>query len=386
MKNNIPLSLYIHIPWCVKKCPYCDFNSYSLSGTRFSSSHKIPETIETAYIEALRQDLEKDLPYVQGRKIQSIFFGGGTPSLFSAKSIGEILENCEKLLSFESNLEITLEANPGTVEHSYFKDYRLAGITRISLGAQSFQNDKLEKLGRIHKSNETEKALENIIQADFKSFNIDLMYGLPSQSLNDALFDLKSALSFDPPHLSWYHLTIEPNTIFHHQKPILPPEEFISNIEEAGRTILENHGLSAYEISAYCKINHRCQHNLNYWQFGDYLGIGAGAHGKITNSQMVSRYTKIRTPKDYLKAKENWTASYQNIPTADLPLEFMLNALRLTEGTSIEQFTTRTGLPVGSIAKPLNLAQSKNLLTLENQKIIPTVLGHQYLNTLIALF
>lgn len=378
MRVDVPLSLYIHIPWCVKKCPYCDFNSYAIAG----------ELPEKPYIEALIRDLKQDLSLVQGRPIKSIFFGGGTPSLFSPSSIGEILDKISADLHFEPHLEITLEANPGTVEHHDFRDYRSAGITRVSLGAQSFQDEKLQQLGRIHTQEETKRAIESILKANFKSFNIDIMYGLPNQTCEDALFDLKTALSFSPPHLSWYNLTIEPNTLFHHKKPPLPLDDTISNIEQSGLEYLAAHNLEQYEISAFSKPQHQCQHNLNYWQFGDYLGIGAGAHAKITDkTKTITRYWKTRYPKSYLEPDHSLLAGSQIITREETPLEFMLNALRLTAGISVQEFEIRTGLLITSIAAELEEAQTKGLLILTKDKHIKTtLLGRRFLNDLVALF
>lgn len=376
---QLPLSLYIHIPWCVKKCPYCDFNSYPIEA-------KLPEK---QYTDVLLRDLKQDLALIQGRTIKSIFLGGGTPSLFSPKGIGEILNKVSTYVDFAPNLEITLEANPGTIEHHAFSDYRSAGITRISLGAQSFQNEKLAQLGRIHTMAETKRAIESIVKANFESFNIDLMYGLPNQTLEDALFDLKTALSFSPPHLSWYNLTIEPNTIFHHKKPLLPPDETLADIEQTGLEYLAKHEFLQYEISAFSKSEHQCQHNLNYWQFGDYLGIGAGAHAKITDlkTHTITRYWKTRYPKSYLDPNHPLVAGSQIIATEEIPLEFMLNALRLTAGTSVFEFEMRTGLPIASIATQLQEAQSKGLLIItKNEDIKTTPLGKRFLNDLVALF
>ncbi len=379
MRADVPLSLYIHIPWCVKKCPYCDFNSYAITS----------ELPEKPYIAALGRDLKQDLPLVQGRSIKSIFFGGGTPSLFSPNRIGEILDKISADLHFEPHLEITLEANPGTVEHHDFRDYRQAGITRISLGAQSFQNEKLQQLGRIHTQEETKRAIAAILKSNFNSFNIDIMYGLPNQTCEDALFDLKTALSFSPPHLSWYNLTIEPNTLFHHKKPPLPLDDAIAAMEQVGLEYLAAHNLEQYEISAFSKPQHQCQHNLNYWQFGDYLGIGAGAHAKITDlkTHTITRYWKTRYPKSYLEPDHTLLAGSQMIPAAAVPLEFMLNALRLITGTSVREFETRTGLPIASIAAQLEEAQTKGLLSvIKNEYIKTTPLGKRFLNDLVALF
>jgi len=378
MLNPIPLSLYIHIPWCVKKCPYCDFNSHAIK-------EGIPETL---YIEKILSDLKQDLPFVQGRSIKSIFIGGGTPSLFSPKGIGEILDNVAAILPLERDIEITMEANPGTLEHKAFSDYRLAGITRLSLGAQSFQDDKLETLGRIHKSEEIKRALECILVANFKSFNIDLMYGLPNQSIDDAISDLKTALSFSPSHVSWYNLTIEPNTIFYHKQPPLPADDIIAEMQATGEDLLNVYGLRQYEVSAFSLSGQQCQHNLNYWEFGDYLGIGAGAHGKITDIEKnkITRYWKTRYPQSYLNPNYPFMAGTKTIPTNELPLEFMLNALRLTSGTSVSQFEQRTGLPISSIKPTLEKAILQDFLVIENQKIMPTELGKRFLNDLLTLF
>ena len=376
--NTIPLSLYIHIPWCVKKCPYCDFNSYAVTSG-------IPED---DYIERLISDLKADLPLAQNRSLTSIFFGGGTPSLFSPQAFEKIINAVDHCFNLSKTTEITMEANPGTLEHRDFKDYKMAGINRISLGAQSFQNAQLEKLGRIHKADETKRAIDKIIQADFKSFNIDIMYGLPQQTLADALYDLNTSLSFSPPHLSWYNLTIEPNTIFHHKKPPLPTDDAIFEMQEAGFAVLKEHGYIQYEVSAFSKPDYQCQHNVNYWQFGDYLGIGAGAHGKISNleTKEITRYSKSRFPKSYLDPSLPFLAENKIIPVAERPLEFMLNALRLMEGFPIELFESRTFLPIETILPELKQAQDKDLLIFDNQKIRPTELGKRFLNDLVAIF
>ncbi len=378
MHNPIPLSLYIHIPWCIKKCPYCDFNSYAMNGV-------IPEE---DYIATLARDLKSDLSQVQDRSIKSIFLGGGTPSLFSPLAIEKILTTVSNRLVLESNIEITLEANPGTHEHKEFKDYQLAGITRISLGAQSFQDDKLKILGRVHTADETKRAIESITSANFNSYNLDLMYGLPNQTLSDALFDLKTALSFSPPHLSWYNLTIEPNTIFHHQKPPLPVDETLEEMQLAGLDLLAANGLLQYEVSAFARTNHQCQHNLNYWQFGDYLGIGAGAHAKITDikENTVTRYWKTRYPQSYLGTNYPLLAGSNIIPSKELPLEFMLNALRLNAGADIAHFEERTGLSISTILPTLEKAKYQGLITFDKQKIVSTDLGRRFLNDLTALF
>lgn len=374
--NAIPLSLYIHLPWCVKKCPYCDFNSY---GTEAA----IPEK---SYIEALMQDLDQELNWVESRSLSSIFFGGGTPSLFSASAIETILKGVAHRLPYDPNIEITLEANPGTTEHASFAAYRQAGINRISLGAQSFQNDKLKILGRIHQGEEIHRAIQGIQQADFQNFNIDLMFGLPHQTVEDAIFDLQSTLHYEPPHLSWYHLTLEPNTVFHQYPPPLPQEESLFEIQEAGLSLLKEH-YQHYEVSAFSKAGFACRHNLNYWQFGDYIGIGAGAHGKISQEKegklVCVRTQKTRYPKSYLEAP---TSKQRHLTREDLCFEFMLNRLRLFEPLPFEEFEARTGLPISALEKGLKQARAKNLIYLEHNAIHVTPLGKQFLNDLMSLF
>jgi putative oxygen-independent coproporphyrinogen III oxidase len=374
----IPLSLYIHIPWCIKKCPYCDFNSYALHSN-------IPEQ---AYVERLLQDLSHDLEYVYNRPIRSIFFGGGTPSLFSPRAIELIINEIAKQLTLSLNIEITLEANPGTIEHYTFQDYRTAGINRISLGVQSFNDNHLKALGRVHTADETKKAIETIVNSNFNSYNLDIMYGLPNQTFHEAMEDLKTAITYDPPPLSWYHLTIEPNTLFHHKKPTLPIEDIIVDIQSAGDSLLNTHGLKSYEVSAYSMPHHRCQHNLNYWMFGDYLGIGAGAHAKITDPKRTSvrRFWKTRYPKDYLNPEACMLAGHRTLEQSELPLEFMMNALRLSEGFGKTVFTERTGLDVKQISHILDTATAQGLLYHDNQWILPTPMGKRFLNDLITLF
>ena len=373
-----PLSLYIHFPWCVQKCPYCDFNSHALQTT-------IPAN---NYLQMLCQDLNTHYQDFQGRKIHSIFLGGGTPSLFPSSEMALLFEHLEQQNLIEANTEITIEANPGAIEHGNFSDYKKMGINRISLGVQSFQNDKLKRLDRIHNDTQVLKAVDELITAGFTNFNIDLMYGLPEQSVEDSLFDLQQALSLKPTHLSWYQLTIEPNTTFAIHTPALPNEETLFTIEQQGKSFIAEHGLKQYETSAYAKSpNLRSKHNTNYWQFGDYIGIGAGAHGKITNSKncTITRHWKRKNPKLYLLEK-TFPYGSSSIKSEDLPYEFMLNALRLHTGFSVNMFESRTGLKIKAIDKQLQLAQEKGLLEKNDNNYQPTLLGRQFLNDLLHLF
>lgn len=373
---TIPLSLYIHIPWCVKKCPYCDFNS-----------HEAKQTMpEEAYVERLIEDLKNFLPLVSGRKLISIFFGGGTPSLFAPHSIEKILNDVNKLVSFSSNIEISLEANPGTVDEQRFADFRKAGVNRLSLGVQSLQPDKLKTLGRIHNREQALSAIHSIRKAGFDNFNVDLMHGLPGQTIEEALSDLQDVLQFEPPHLSWYQLTIEPNTFFYRFPPILPQDETLWKIQEAGQAFIRSKGLQQYEVSAYSLDKNQCVHNKNYWEFGDYIGIGAGAHSKITDlaEQSIKRLVRFKHPKDYLaKSFEN---NFTVIAERDLIFEFMLNALRLNQGVPVSLFEERTGLPLETIKPMLQQALNKKLL-LPNEDILrATALGKNFLNDLIEIF
>lgn len=373
-----PLSLYIHIPWCVRKCPYCDFNS-----------HQVRDGIpEDQYVDALLSDLDEQVESVAGRSLTSLFFGGGTPSLFSPQAIERILNGVKKRLSFDTDIEITLEANPGTVDEARFTGFRQAGVNRLSMGLQSLQNEKLKALGRIHDREYALRAVDAAINAGFDNFNVDLMHGLPNQSLADALSDLKDALAFQVPHLSWYQLTIEPNTFFHHQPPTLPEDDVLWEIQDKGKEVLQKAGLIQYEISAYAREGHECVHNRNYWEFGDYLGIGAGAHGKITDltTQSVMRRWQVKNPKDYLDPEKKFTASTNQLSSSDLKFEFMLNALRLTNGVNASLFTERTGLPLSSLEPQLAFAKEKKLLLDRADILCPTELGQRFLNDVISLF
>lgn len=372
----IPLSLYIHIPWCVRKCPYCDFNSHQARGS-------LPEEL---YVQALLDDLDRYLPLIWGRRLTSIFFGGGTPSLFSPAAIEKILLGVNNRLNCGPSLEITLEANPGTVDEANFLGFRQAGINRLSIGLQSLQDEKLLALGRIHNREHAIRAIEAAKRAGFENFNLDLMHGLPGQTLEDALADLKDALYYQPTHLSWYQLTIEPNTYFAVKPPQLPVEETLWEIQDHGKELLVNAGFFQYEVSAYCKPDKECAHNLNYWEFGDYLGIGAGAHSKITDveQQVITRHWQVKNPKDYLNNKSVTQPTI--ISEHDAIFEFMLNALRLTRGISLDLFSERTGLPIESLAALLMQAKNKKLLTQNATTICPTELGQRFLNDLINIF
>lgn len=375
-----PLALYIHFPWCVQKCPYCDFNSHELK----------KDLDEKKYIDALINDLEQELPLFWGRSISSIFMGGGTPSLFSPESIDRLISELRARLTFAPNIEITMEANPGTVELGKFKEFSHAGINRLSIGIQSFDDDKLKSLGRIHGRKEAIRAAELAHDANFKSFNLDLMYGLPNQSITQAIEDIETAIALEPKHLSHYQLTIEPNTFFHHQPPTVPDDDKLWEMQEACQASIAKHGYAQYEISAYAKEGYQCQHNLNYWQFGDYLGIGAGAHGKLTNApeQKITRSWKVKQPQDYLdKASTGNRISGEKILTRDdATFEFMMNALRLNDGFETEIFQSHVGLPISTIEKSLHQAEEKGLINWELKRIKPTEQGRQYLNTLLELF
>lgn len=372
----IPLSLYIHIPWCVKKCPYCDFNSHALK----------TELPEDTYIQALLDDLTFDLPLAAGRSIDNIFIGGGTPSLFSPTSLAKLITGIRERISINHDAEITLEANPGTVEQQKFIGFRKTGINRLSIGIQSLQNDKLKALGRIHNADEALKAATAAKQAGFDNFNLDFMFGLPQQTTADALFDLENAIKLNPNHISWYQLTLEPNTLFHHQPPTLPADDAIWDMQLAGQALLAKHGYQQYEVSAYAKADKQSQHNLNYWLFGDYLGIGAGAHSKLTNHKNITRYTKAKHPKDYLNPSKNFITSQRTLEKKELPLEFMMNALRLKQAIPSELFTTRTGLAINQISPILEAASNEDLLQLADNTFQISPHGYNHLNELLLKF
>ncbi|HNG11352.1 MAG TPA: radical SAM family heme chaperone HemW [Agitococcus sp.] len=377
MSSLPPLSLYIHVPWCVRKCPYCDFNSHT-------SPQSLPEK---AYVAALIADLQADLAWVQGRKIGSVFIGGGTPSLFSGQTYQDLFTQLRQHLDFSSDCEVTLEANPATVEHDNFEGYLVAGINRLSLGVQSFNPTHLQTLGRIHSQQDAFNAIQLAKTAGFSNFNLDLMHGLPQQDLSQALEDIDYALSFKPTHLSWYQLTIEPNTAFYRQPPALPDDDILWAIQEAGQQKLAQAGFQQYEVSAYSQ-QRPSKHNLNYWQFGDYLAIGAGAHGKVTTPEGIFRYRKTRLPKDYLAAAPQQQArlGLEKIVTEDLYFEFMMNALRLKNGVPIDYFEQRTGLAWSDLLTQIQPALNKQWLTLDTQHIKCTDLGFNYLNDVLSLF
>lgn len=377
-----PLALYIHIPWCIEKCPYCDFNSHAVK-------QGIPEQ---EYIAHLLADLDQDLALVSGRSLSSIFIGGGTPSVFSAAGIGQILAGVKQRLHCDADMEVTMEANPGTVEAERFAGYVAAGVTRFSIGVQSFQTAQLKALGRIHDSNEAVNAAQLagtlLNSRALQSFNLDLMHGLPQQDISGALADLQQAIALAPPHLSWYQLTIEPNTAFASRPPVLPPDDTLWDIQQQGLALLQQHGYQQYEISAYSKPGQQCRHNLNYWRYGDYLGIGCGAHGKITlpSRNAILRTVKIKHPKGYMDISRGYMDSREQVAAEDRPFEFFMNRFRLLEPCPIADFTAYTGLPLSSISSAIAEAEQKQLLTVTDSHWQITDHGARYLNDLLTLF
>ena len=384
-----PLSLYIHFPWCEKKCPYCDFNSHQIKDVDSSLGIKVSQGFdEVRYIKALITDLETELPRIWGRQVHSIFIGGGTPSLLSANGINELLSAIRARVNLEPDCEITMEANPGSVETEKFAGFAKAGINRVSLGIQSFQNEQLKALGRIHNGEEAKRAIVIAMQ-HFKSVNLDLMFGLPNQTLEGAKADIETALSFKTPHLSFYNLTLEPNTYFASFPPKLPNDDEVDAIFEQNLALLEAAGYRRYEVSAYAQKDQECKHNLNYWRFGDYIGIGAGAHGKISFPDKITRQVRERHPETYMQGMEtkgNALVEAREIPAKDLPFEFMLNTLRLTDGVDTVTFSERTGLPLNAVSKGLDEASKKGLLDLNPSKLKATKQGLRYLNNLQELF
>jgi putative oxygen-independent coproporphyrinogen III oxidase len=392
-----PLALYVHLPWCVRKCPYCDFNSHepgrgvitiAAAGTGPSPAPPaLPPDLESEYVRALVRDLEEALPEVWGRRVYSVFFGGGTPSLFSAESIDALLSAFRARLALAPDCEITLEANPGTFEAAKFRGYRNAGVNRLSIGVQSFDAGELRALGRIHGDDEARRAID-IAHASFDNFNLDLMYALPAQTLEQAGADVDEALAARAPHLSFYHLTLEPNTVFHRHPPALPDDDAAAQMQAliAGR--LAAAGYVNYETSAWALPGRECRHNLNYWSFGDYLGIGAGAHSKVSFPGRVVRSMRVKQPREYLKRVELGQAVQERheLARADLVFEFMMNALRLADGFAVASFAERTGLQIGVAEKPLAQAEQRGLIERDRERIRPTELGRRFLNDLLELF
>ncbi|MDI1272274.1 radical SAM family heme chaperone HemW [Polaromonas sp.] len=372
-----PLSLYVHLPWCLKKCPYCDFNSHEVSG----------ELPERRYLDALMADLEASLPLIWGRTVHSIFIGGGTPSLFSPQAIDRLLADIRARLRLEPDCEITLEANPGTFEKHRFKAFRSAGVTRLSIGVQSFDDQHLQALGRVHDRAQAIAAVEEAAQA-FDTFNLDIMYALPGQTLAGLEHDMQQALVFAPPHISIYQLTVEPNTFFARHPPVLPEDDDAYAMLDRITELTGVAGMDRYEISAYAKPGHCCLHNLNYWKFGDYLGIGAGAHSKLSFAHRVVRQVRFREPRLYMdKALAGTPVAQDNeVSRADLPFEFMLNALRLREGFKLQDFSEKTGLPLTAIQTGLDEAERKGLIERDLARVKPTERGFDFLNDLQTLF
>jgi oxygen-independent coproporphyrinogen-3 oxidase len=372
-----PLSLYIHFPWCVRKCPYCDFNSHEAKG----------ELPEREYLDAVRLDLEQSLPLIWGRKIHTVFIGGGTPSLMSAAGLDRLLSDVRTLLPLEINAEITMEANPGTFEIEKFRHYRDSGVNRLSIGIQSFNGEHLKSLGRIHDEREALRAVE-IATSTFDNFNLDLMYALPQQTLAQAAHDIKTALSFAPPHLSLYHLTMEPNTVFAKYPPALPDDDTSADMQDMIAETMSAAGYDHYEVSAYAQPGRQARHNLNYWTFGDYLGIGAGAHSKISFPHRILRQARFKQPASFMEAAKrgNPVQEEHEIARADMGFEFMLNTLRLTGGFDPNLFGERTGMSITAIGKALDAAEAKGLLTRDFKLIRPTELGQRFLNDLQEMF
>ena len=376
---NIPLSLYIHMPWCVRKCPYCDFNSHAVPDGALSSA------LEQQYLQALVEDFKTQVAFAQGRQIHSVFIGGGTPSLISAQGYTWLFAQLKALVPFEEGCEITLEANPGTLEHDPFADYLTAGINRLSIGVQSFNTEHLKKLGRIHSNNDAISAIQHAKAAGFERVNVDLMHGLPEQSLEQALLDLQLAVESGATHISWYQLTIEPNTVFFRTQPILPVDEVLEEIQAQGEAYLIAQGFVNYEVSAWRKEKPSA-HNLNYWQFGDYLAIGAGAHAKVTQPDGVYRFQKTRLPKDYLAKVPAEHVQFKRIEADDMPFEFMMNALRLNQGVDAELYLQRTGQSLSTIESLLGSLRQRGLMVEDQTRLSCTEKGHIYLNSVLEEF
>ena len=372
-----PLGLYIHLPWCERKCPYCDFNS-----------HETEDVPEDHYIRSLLQDLREDSPMIQGRAVETLFIGGGTPSLFSAEAIQKLMRGIAQLIPLAPTLEATMEANPGSADADKFYAFKDAGINRLSLGIQSFDNAQLQTLGRIHTSDQAYAAIDFARQAGFDSFNLDLMHGLPAQTLLSAKTDLLAAIACKPSHLSWYQLTIEPNTVFHKRPPQLPVEDELADIQQCGEQLLADNGYAQYEVSAYSQEGFNCRHNSNYWSFGDYLGIGAGAHGKISFPDgRIKRYNKRRQPQEYMSVtSQAFIASTRTLHRDEIAGEFMMNALRLNDGFTLPQFASRTGLSYAQLEPQLELLCQRELLVRDRNAVRATDTGRRFLDSVIAEF
>ena len=377
--NNLPLALYVHLPWCVRKCPYCDFNSHEITGASFP---------EQEYIDAIVRDLKFSAGLFKGRELVSVFFGGGTPSLVSVDGIGAILKAVDAISTLSCATEITLEANPGTADSRRFAGYRSLGVNRLSVGAQSFNDDKLAAIGRIHNGNDAVAAVATAVNAGFSNINIDLMYGLPGQTMDDALSDLVRAVNLEPAHVSWYQLTIEPNTVFYAKPPPLPGDDLTWEMQCRGQDYLARHGYRQYEVSAWSGKGYECRHNLNYWQFGDYIGIGAGAHGKLTTRKKATRQSRLRVPVSYIRnaGTDLVIAEQRTLTAEDCILEFMLNALRLKDGVPQAYFSQRTGLSLSAVREQINAARDDGLLEPEPGLIKATEKGARYLNDLLQYF
>jgi putative oxygen-independent coproporphyrinogen III oxidase len=381
LKALPPLSLYVHIPWCVRKCPYCDFNSHEVRG---KSQGEAPEQ---DYVQALIADLELALPQVWGRRVYSVFFGGGTPSLFSAHAIEELLAAFRARLNLAADAEITLEANPGTFESAKFRDYRACGVNRLSIGIQSFNPAKLQALGRIHDGDDARRAI-GIAQAHFDNINLDLMYALPQQTLHEAEQDIDAAQGFHTTHLSAYHLTLEPNTLFYRHPPPLPDSELAADMQDMIEERLAGGGYVNYETSAFARPGRECRHNLNYWRFGDYLGIGAGAHSKLSFPNRILRQARYKQPREYMQRTAAGAPVQEEhaVSRKDLGFEFMMNALRLADGFEVALFAERTGLSLATVERPLREAVQRGLITRDHARIAPTKRGQRFLNDLLQLF
>ncbi|MFN7857735.1 MAG: radical SAM family heme chaperone HemW [Acidovorax sp.] len=387
-----PLSLYVHLPWCLKKCPYCDFNSHEFRTEATLGGGDAPAAPQSGvpeqrYIDALMADLERALPLIWARTVHSIFIGGGTPSVFSPQSIDRLLGDIRARLRLEPDCEITMEANPGTFEKDRFRAFRAAGVTRLSIGVQSFNDRHLKALGRVHDRGQALAAVQEAAQA-FETFNLDIMYGLPGQTLVELEEDMQTALALNPPHISIYHLTIEPNTYFAKFPPVIPEDDEAYAMLDRITELTGQAGLARYEVSAYARSGHQCFHNTNYWQFGDYLGIGAGAHSKLSFAHRVVRQVRFRDPRRYMESAlaGHAVAQDDDVPRSDLPFEYMLNALRLREGFALQDFTARTGLPITSIARALDEAQHKGLIERDLARVRPTERGFDFLSDLQELF